>query len=319
MFVRARRRLTVLYIVLFALVLALFSVAFYVVLARILAPTFDIGSEVTNQRAAEIAYQATIGQIGVALLIANAVVLVIVGVAAWLLAARTLDPIREAHLRQRRFVADASHEMRSPIAAIRSSAEVALGGTSTDADLRRALSDVVTTAERLTALTADLLVLAQARETNPDLRLEPFDLAVMVAETVDAEQAGRAKDPRRPALELTPDIIVRGDPDEVGRAVLNLIDNAFRYGGQAVRVRVRGSEREATVEVIDDGPGIAAAELGHVFDPFYRVRADAEAPQGSGLGLAIAASLATRNGGRITAESRPGAGSVFRLVLRRFR
>jgi ABC-type Fe3+ transport system permease subunit len=107
MFGRARWRLTLIYIALFALVLGVFSVVFYVGFATVLAPSFDVGPELTNEQAAETVYQATIQQIGVALAAAYLVVVAVVGLVAWALASRTLRPIREAHLRQRRFVADA--------------------------------------------------------------------------------------------------------------------------------------------------------------------------------------------------------------------
>jgi signal transduction histidine kinase len=321
MFVRARRRLSLLYVVLFAIVLGLFSVVFYAFLATVLAPTFDIAPENSNAQAADIAYRATVQQIGIALVVAYVLALAIVGVAAWLLAARTLKPIRDAHARQRRFVADASHEMRSPIAAIRSSAEAALSGPSDETELRRALEVVAEASQRLTAVTADLLLLARADEGTLEPRLDTFDLSVLVAETVDAERAERGPDAPAAHVELEPDVVVRADQEEVGRVIRNLLDNAFRYGppGVQVRVRTRRSEREAIVEVLDDGPGIAAADLEHLFEPFYRVRADAGAPPGSGLGLAIAARLSTHNGGRLAVQSRPGIGSTFRLVLSRFR
>src|SRR5947207_3284 len=103
MFARTRLRLTLLYAVLFALVLGAFSVVFYVLLASALSPAFDLSPELTNEQAAEIAYQATIDQIGFAIVVADLAVVVLVAGAAWLLATRTLRPIRDAHERQRRF------------------------------------------------------------------------------------------------------------------------------------------------------------------------------------------------------------------------
>lgn len=320
MFLRARRRLTLLYIVLFGLVVGVFSVVFYVGFATVLRPDFEVAFEQATAHAEEVAYRATIERIGLALVASDLVVVVLVGLAAWSLAARTLRPIRDAHFRQRRFVADASHEMRTPLAAIRGSAEAALAGPATVAELRSALASIVESSERLTRATNDLLILARTDGRLAEPRLERFDLSVVVAEAIEAGRvAGREADGL--AVRLAPGLVVRGDPDEVGRIVANLLDNAFQYGGPDVSVSVstRRTERDAVVEVADDGPGIAGQDLERIFEPFYRVRADALGPPGSGLGLAIAADLAQRNGGRLTVDSRPSAGSTFRLSLPRFR
>jgi signal transduction histidine kinase len=115
---------------------------------------------------------------------------------------------------------------------------------------------------------------------------------------------------------FAPDLVVDGRADDIGRIVDNLVDNAFRYGGTGVHVTIttRAADHQALLEVADDGPGIAPADLAHVFEPFFRVRSDASAPPGTGLGLAIAIALAKRNGGRLTAASQPGR-TVFRLSL----
>jgi signal transduction histidine kinase len=321
MFRRARIRLTALYIGLFALVIGVFSLVFYIGFATVLAPTFDIGPELSNDQAADAAYQATVERIGLALLAADLVVVALVGVVAWVLAARTLRPIRDAHARQRRFVADASHEMRTPLAAIRSSAESALLDPAQDEVLRQALSVVAVSAERLTRITNDLLLLARTEEL-PDARHEPIDLSVTVAEAAEAFAAAHPDVPRA-RLALGSDLRVSADPDEIGRIVANLLDNAVRYGGGPntgpARVTTRAADREAIVEVTDGGPGIAVADLERIFEPFHRVHSDAGTPEGSGLGLAIARSLAERNGGRLSASSQVGEGSTFRLALPRFR
>ena len=321
MFARTRRRLTLLYIGLFALVLGAFSVVFYVGVSTALAPTFDIAPELTNEQAAEVAYQATVGQIRAALVVADLAVVALVGGAAWILATRTLKPIGEAHARQRRFVADASHEMRTPLAAIRASAEGALASPGTEDDLRHALTVVVESADRLSRLTNDLLLLARADELPPERPGAPADLSVIAAETVEAFAIAHPELPRARAT-LAADLPVGADPDEIGRVVANLLDNAYRYGAAShrpPRIATRLVERDAVVEVADDGPGIAASDLERVFEPFSRLHADAGTPDGSGLGLAIARSLARRNGGRLTVTSRPGEGATFRLWLPLFR
>lgn len=165
-----------------------------------------------------------------------------------------------------------------------------------------------------------LLLLARTDERLLAPPGEPSDLSVVVAEAVetfDLAQPGAAN----ARMELAPDLLVAADPDVIRRILANLLDNAARYGGPTVHIRVTtsGSEREAVLDVADDGPGIAAADIERIFEPFYRVRADAGSPDGTGLGLALARSLAERDGGRLTVESRLGAGSKFRLALPRFR
>lgn len=321
MFRRARIRLTALYIALFALVLGVFSIAFYLGYVTILAPAFDIGPELTTEAFAQAAYQVTVERIGLALIVGNIVVVALVGIAAWVLAARTLKPIDETYARQRRFVADASHEMRTPLAAMRSSAESALAAAASEDELRAALATVASSAERLTRITNDLLMLARSEEL-PNRRPGPIDLSVVVSETAETFALAHPELPRA-RLSLAEDLRVSADSSEVGRIVANLLDNAIRYSGGAtakpVRMATRAADGEAIVEVMDDGPGVGPADLERIFEPFYRVRFDAASPEGNGLGLAIARSLAQRNGARLIAESPPGTGATFRLTLPRIK
>jgi len=320
MFRRARWRLTLLYIALFAVALGIFAAVFYIGFATVLAPAFDLAPELTNVQAADAAYQATIERIGLALAIAYVVAVALVSVAAWVLASRTLRPIREAHVRQRRFVADASHEVRTPLAAIRATAEEAVTRAASPEELQEALTRIARSAERLSRLTNDLLLLARTDARLIERRPEQVDLSVVTAEALQGFTSANHAD-GRPRLILAPDLVVAAEADEIRRIVINLVDNAVRYGGRADQVRVAtiATEREAVLEVQDSGPGIAAADQEQIFEPFYRVRADAGSPDGTGLGLAIARSLAERNGGRLTVSSLAGSGSTFRLVLPRFR
>lgn len=318
MFARARRRLAVRYLLLFFVVLVLFSAIFAIVLAIALQPAFDIAPEVSNDEAARLAYGRTMQAVVVALLLADTLVLVVVGAAGYYLADRTLRPIRDAHDRQRRFVADASHEMRTPIAAIRSTAESALLAPSPEGTAA-ALTRIVESTERMTRLTRDLLVLASSERGLLEPVRDAVDLSVVTAEAAEHARAGLGQTEGSIELSLASDLIVEGDPDDLGRVVANLIDNGLRYGDGAIRVRTHERDGKAIVEVSDRGPGIAVADLDRVFEPFYRVRSDAGAPPGSGLGLAIAAELARQHGGRLSVESQPGRGATFHLELPRFR
>jgi two-component system OmpR family sensor kinase len=321
MFDRARRRLTLLYVALFGVALVVFSGVFFVVLTIALNPNFDLTADNAGERTAVAAYRLTVEQLAVALVTADVIAVLIVGVLAWRLAARTLRPIREAHDRQRRFVADASHEMRSPVAAIRTLAEVAAAHELDVAETHATLTEITAATERLSRLASDLLLLARSDDADVETRGEVFDLSVVVAEAYQMRARATPSLSSRATLLLGTDLPVSGDPNAVARIADNLIDNALRYGGPDVRVRVSTIDRDHDVvlEVADTGPGIAEADLERIFQPFYRVRSDTAAPEGTGLGLAIAAGLARRNRGRLSVRSRPGSGTTFSLVLPRFR
>jgi signal transduction histidine kinase len=318
MFRRARLRLTLLYIGLFAIALGVFAVVFYVAFANVLEPDFDLSPDLTNAQVAEAAYQLTIERVAAALAVSYVLAVALVSVAASVLASRTLKPIHEAHVQQRRFIADASHEIRTPLAAIRVTAEEAGSRDRSPEELRVALSRVVDAADGLTRLTNDLLLLARTDDGTYDRPLSSIDLSVVTAEAVDTFADANDK-AHRPEIRLEPDLVVSADADEIRRIVINLVDNAIRYSGDRVSVSTSGSDREAVVEIRDSGPGIEASDLDQVFEPFYRVRADATTPDGSGLGLTIARSLALRNRGSLTVTSLPGAGATFRLALPRSR
>jgi two-component system sensor histidine kinase MprB len=204
---------------------------------------------------------------------------------------------------QRQLVADASHELRTPLASLRTNVEVLAGGKRLAPEERRKLlADVIGQVEELSALVGDLV------ELDPDAppELEDVRLDELVAGAV-----GRAR-LHSPAVEFTTELdesVVRAAPVQVERAVSNLLDNAAKWS-ESVDVRVAGPE----VVVRDHGPGIAEADLPHVFDRFYRAASARHLP-GSGLGLSIVRQVARSHGGTVTAENAPDGGAVFRLRL----
>ena len=313
MFDRARRRLAIQAATLFAAVLLVFSVVFYLVLRTVLAPTFDIAPELPNDEAAREAYAQAIELIGAALVLANLVALAIAGAAGYILAGRTLKPIRDALARQRRFVADASHEMRSPLTIIRSTVDENGSRPGPAVLTGPGLSAVSDATDRLVGITADLLLLARTEDGNLSRTLDPVDLSVAVAEAAREARRGLGADI---SLSLAPDLVVLADDTSLQRLAANLIDNAWRYSdGAPVIIRTSSTDRMAVLEVDDRGPGIAQADLDRIFEPFHRLRADRGAPSGTGLGLAIVRSLARSWGGRVSVQSRPGIGSTFRVEI----
>jgi two-component system sensor histidine kinase MprB len=210
---------------------------------------------------------------------------------------------------QRQLVADASHELRTPVTSLRTNIEILQqqGEYMDPEERQRLLSDVVEQIEQLTLLMNDLIDLARGDEPHQDA--EEVRLDLLVGEV--AERARRDA-PETPLLEALEPTLVGGVPARLERAVANLIDNAVKYSppGEPVEVRLAAGE----LSVRDHGPGIAAADLPYVFDRFYR-GAEARGRPGSGLGLAIVRQVASQHGGIVTAEQAPRGGTLMRLRL----
>ncbi|GGQ79701.1 sensor histidine kinase [Kitasatospora griseola] len=223
----------------------------------------------------------------------------------------TLDRLEDAGLRQRRFIADASHELRSPIAVLRTQLEVALAHP--DPELwPELLADALEDTVRLQDLAADLLLLARLDAADP-VAVELLDLAALFAAALAARTADRVP----VAAELADGAEVLGNRTWLTRLLTNLVDNAQRYAADRVEVRLTVRGPDAVLEVCDDGPGIPAADRERVFERFTRLD-DARSRElgGAGLGLAIARDLAGHHGGTLAAEpARTGARLVARLPL----
>ncbi len=209
---------------------------------------------------------------------------------------------------QRQLVADASHELRTPVTSLRTNIEVLLEGGELDpGDRRRLLSDVVEQSEELSALVGDLIELARGDQPGPeteDLRLD----------RIAAESVARARR-NAPAIDFRPTLMpvsIDGVPERLGRAVNNLLDNAARHSPPGGVVQV--SVDQAGVRVRDHGPGVAEPDLPYVFDRFFR-GTNSRGRQGSGLGLAIVRQVTEQHGGTASVANATDGGAVFTLRL----
>ena len=282
----------------------------------------------------------------VGLAVGAPLLLVTVGVATWLVTGRALRPVEElrrgaaalrggsgrlplppaqdeihrlaetlndmlarletAGARQRAFVSDAAHELRSPLASARTQLEVA-AAVDAGTPAGELATDVLLAVERLGRLVDDLLLLARLDEA-PRRPAEPVDLVALATEVVGRYAAARV------AVSLDPcdsDCVVRADPGAVRRVLTNLVDNAVRHARSAVRVSVG----PGLLTVTDDGPGIPAADRERVFDRFTRLDAARGRDQGgAGLGLAIVRQLVTAHGGTETlSDAGPGLVATVRF------
>jgi two-component system phosphate regulon sensor histidine kinase PhoR len=224
---------------------------------------------------------------------------------------------RRLEVLRRDFVANASHELKTPVAAVRALAETLLTALPDDPEAGHRFAERIgREAERLDMLVRDLLDLSRV-ERGP-LDAEPVDLVGLVKEVVGG-YVDLAEERRiRLETELRPGISMRGDRAQLGLLLSNLIDNALRYtpANGTVCVRLDPAESRAVLQVADTGEGIPASELPRVFERFYRVdKARARQTGGTGLGLAIVRHVAEAHGGTVRVDSELARGTTFTVTL----
>jgi signal transduction histidine kinase len=227
-----------------------------------------------------------------------------------------LDRLAESFDAQRRFVANASHELRSPLTVIRSEAEVALANPRPDLDELRGMAESVVQASRRTeALLASLLILARSQRGL--LHSEPVDLATVVGEAADAASLTAGSESVRLDARLEP-VIVEGDAALLERLVANLLENGVRYNrpGGFVRVQTRSGLGTAELEVENSGPPVEPAAAARLAEPFERLARDADG-RGAGLGLSIVRAVSVAHGGTLAIEPRPEGGLTVSVRLPR--
>lgn len=233
-----------------------------------------------------------------------------------------LGRLETAFEQQRRFMAEASHELRTPIAVVRGEADLALGRDRSAAEYREALTVIGAESRRMTRVVEDLFLLARADAGQLHLGLADVDLGEVATGCCRAVQTLAKVRQADIVPTIESPVQVQGDEGLISRAIVNLLDNALKYGrvGGRVQVTVGRHDGHATVAVRDDGPGIPAELQTRIFDRFYRGPAaraaeDAGTGGGAGLGLAIAKGIAEAHGGTIRLVQSDATGTEFLLEL----
>lgn len=249
---------------------------------------------------------------------ANLAVLIGAGIGSYWLARRTLQPIAAVNEQQKQFVADASHELRTPVTALKMETEVALMDQAADkAALREALRSNLEEADKLETLLNSLLHLSKLDADTATATFAAVDLREIVGRAVD--QVRRQSSAKDITIDnkLDKPLRVLGNADSLSQLFVILLDNAVKYSPYKSTVAITGStrDREARVTVADQGVGIEPDALGHVFDRFYRADKARTSNNGFGLGLAIAKHIADLHQGTITLKSAVGKGTKATVNL----
>ena len=227
-----------------------------------------------------------------------------------------LDRLEHSFERERRFTSDASHELRTPVAAILAQADFALSDIANAEDKEEALRDIRLRAGQMSTLIGRLLALTRMDAGQTRLELERIDLAgIAEAAVMQVEEAAVARGMAVECASSGP-VWAMCDQTMLTQALLNLAENAVKYGreGGHIRLAVQAAGAEARLTVEDDGPGIAPGALPHIFERFYQGDRSRHAG-GAGLGLSLVQLIAKLHGGRVEVASTPGKGSCFSLIL----
>jgi OmpR-family two-component system manganese-sensing sensor histidine kinase len=272
-----------------------------------------------------------IKQLFLDLAIGTTLMVFVVLLCGWWLAGIAMEPVRESYQRLKQFTADASHELRNPIAVIQTNVQVALADPD-PAIPRSQLETIERITRRLGRLIEDLLFLARHDGGSNNHRQDICNLSQILSEVME-EQAAIAQQ-KQIDLELmlpSSDLSVVGDRDRLGRLFTNLVSNAIAYTPTGGKVQVATqpltSQNQVQIQVHDTGIGIPETELSQIFERFYRYQSSKNskpssksksanpATSGSGLGLAIAQAIAESHQGKIKADSKVGQGTTFTVNL----
>ena len=244
----------------------------------------------------------------------------VTGIVGWLLAGFAMRPVKRSYEQLQRFTADASHELRAPVAAILSNAQVGLLAPLDDPQQpRQRLENIVTQSKYMSDLITNLLFLARHQGKLNHQDVDKIDIVELLNLLANQYQTKA----REKGLEFLLDLPVTSreiicDRDLLQQAINNLLDNALKYtpAGGTVTLKLAEKPRRLIITVKDTGVGIPKADLAHIFDRFYRVdQARTRQTGGFGLGLAIAQQIIQAHNGKITVESESGKGTTFQICL----
>jgi two-component system sensor histidine kinase CiaH len=332
MFKKAQIQFTIFYSALFLLLFWSFSFGLYFwmdssfgegYISRVYqrqSTTNDLPINAKNAKVVTIAGDVALDQLENILIILNGGLLIVIPIASWFLAKRTLRPVKEIHELQKQFVSDASHEMRTPLSIISGEIEVVLNKKRTAEDYRKTLISTKEEADRLAHLAENLLFLARDDQSSNTFTFESVDITDSINEVTKALH--RKSHQKHITVSFTADRVttvpvVEGHSLLLRQLFYNILDNAIIYTPKNGKIAISLSETKNAIRIAirDTGIGIAKEEQSKILNRFYRVDASRSETKGYGLGLAIVKTILQRHNGYLLVSSELGKGSIFTVVL----
>ncbi len=250
----------------------------------------------------------------------NAFIFIVSGTLGYYLAGRTLEPIEQMLLKQKRFISDAAHELKTPLTAIKADLEVTLRSKNLElSEAKDAMNRTLEEIDSLSAITANLLATSKHELVDSYKKdINIFQLNNLINK-VAKKYAAITKEKNIRIIENLADVKIKGDQKDIEQVLNNIIDNAIKYSkdDSSINIVLTQNNKKAEVKIEDEGVGIAEKDLAHIFDPFYRadISRTKSKTEGYGLGLAISKDIIESYGGKIEVTSKPNKGSTFTITL----
>lgn len=331
MFTKTRLKLTLFYSLLFLSLFWVFSFGLYYWMDR----SFGEGyiSQVRQRQAQQgqnigefddskttivtIAGDVALNQLRNILIVLNGISLLVIPAISWYLAKKSLAPIQLAHEKQKQFVSDASHELRTPITIMIGEIDVALKKVRTVIDYQHILKSNKEELARLTSLVENLLFLAREDQNSMTTLSDTVDITDLLSELIAQFKPVYTK--KHLSVHFQPaekSIVIKGNTQLIRQLFFNLLDNAITYTDKGeILITLAQEGKYAKVSIKDSGVGISQEHRAKLFDRFYRVDSARSETKGYGLGLAICLAIVKRHNGTITFISSPHKGSTFTVTL----
>lgn len=316
LFLKAKLRLTALYILILIAVLTAFSVTLYYSFANNIDSV--IGDKFENDQTQEIVVNYTLDQLRLIIFIIDGAALFIFGGMSYLLAARTLKPIKLALDREEQFSSDVSHELKTPITLMQTNLEVLLREKNLKlSDFKEIAKDNLIETHHMGNIIDQLLFLTRPKEVDLPVDQKIFSMSKLLEQAVYTFKvyAEQKKIEINCSIE---DVNFLGDEQQIKRAIINLIKNAIDYNkpGGSIFISLKKEKQYLHLKVKDSGIGIAEDQIPRIFERFYQIEKSRKRKEGnSGLGLSIVKKIISMHKGKIYVQSKPGHGTTFIIIL----
>lgn len=308
-------RLTAYYVAGITVVLVIFSLLVYGLFVSSIRQAPD-HNESFEQFHEEIRYEELTENLGTILTLSDSILFLLSIFVSYYVSRKTLEPIENAYRRQERFVSDAAHELRTPLAVMKAGAEVVLGKERSVKEYQTYISDSLAETHRLIRLSSDLLLLAK-QDSVPHFEFKELSLSLLIQHAVESTVPYAEIKAVDIQSSIEPNVFILGDHDGIVRVIVNLLKNAIDYNipNGSVQVSLVRKGNMSSLVVKDTGIGIEAKDLPHVFERFYRAEKSRASRDNSGLGLSMVKEIIEAHTGSIQIESTSRKGTTVTVTF----